>query len=267
MKSPHPATPAVICKSPRWALYEELCSRIPDDLQVEGVLVGQHWTLVKSAIGVGIAMTPPESRLHSMPDLDRYIGTKIGNMAELSKSWNPLDAALGVAAMNAYFNTPPTIRRHWRVAPGKQKNESVFIAMKNEVAGSKVAVIGHFPDLDELARVCLLSILERNPRQGDYPDPACEYILHDQKYLFMTGVTLTNKTLPRLLELGSASRMVLVGPSAPLAPLWFEKGLFMLAGTIVTDAGELWKHVALGGDRSIFRHGARTIKLKVEDIR
>jgi uncharacterized protein (DUF4213/DUF364 family) len=81
----------------------------------------------------------------------------------------------------------------------------------------------------------------------------------------MTGVTLTNKTLPRLMELGARAQMVLVGPSVPLAPLWFGKGIAFLAGTAVLEAERLWKHVALGGDRSIFQHGAHTVKLTPGD--
>ena len=44
--------------SSKWELYDQLISLIPDDLVVDDVLVGIHWTLVRSA-GVGVAMTPP----------------------------------------------------------------------------------------------------------------------------------------------------------------------------------------------------------------
>ena len=33
----------------------------------------------------------------------------------------------------------------------------------------------------------------------DFLDSACEYILPEQDFVFITGMTLTNKTLPRLL--------------------------------------------------------------------
>jgi uncharacterized protein (DUF4213/DUF364 family) len=61
--------------------------------------------------------------------------------------------------------------------------------------------------------------------------------------------------------------MVLVGPSVPLTPLWFCKGIALLAGTVVVEPDRLWKHVALGGDRSIFQHGAHTLKLTSLDTR
>lgn len=251
--------------SSKWELYDQLISLIPDDLMVDDVLVGIHWTLVRSA-GVGVAMTPPHGSL-SISGAGAFKGRRLRDLAAFVKSWQPYEAALGVAAINAYVNAPTTMIKVWKAQPESQVNESVFVTMKTELAKKKVTVVGHFPDLVELATVCRLSILERNPQDGDLPDPACEYILEDQDFLFMTGVTLTNKTLPRLMELGHNTRMVLVGPSVPLTPLWFGKGIASLAGTTVIDADKIWQHVAQGGDRSIFKQGARMVKLHPADVR
>jgi uncharacterized protein (DUF4213/DUF364 family) len=253
--------------SPRWAIYNELLSTIPADATVEDILVGAHWTMVRSNLGLGLAMSPPMSGVPHLPGLEGFLGGELRRLAALAKSWHPVEAALGVAALNAYFNAPGTMQGTWKPAPNDQPNESVFVTMKSALAGKRVTVVGHFPDLDQVAEVCELSILERNPQPGDFPDPACEYILHDQDYLFMTGVTLINKTLPRLLELGSRARVALVGPSVPLSPLWFGKGVSLLAGTVVVEPERLWKHVALGADRSVFRYGAHTVKLVPDDVR
>ena len=60
--------------------------------------------------------------------------------------------------------------------------------------------MGHFPLVEkQLGRKCSLSILEREPEGADFLDSACEYILPEQDFVFITGMTLTNKTLPRLL--------------------------------------------------------------------
>jgi hypothetical protein len=251
--------------SPKWELYDQLIALIPGDLIVEDALVGIHWTLVRSS-GVGVAMTPPEG-YHSFSGAGGFKGRKLRELAALVKSWHPLEAALGVAAINSYVNAPSTMAKVWKTQPESQVNESVFVVMKPVLAGKKVTVVGHFPDLDELAAVCRLSILERNPQDGDFPDPACEYILEDQDFLFMTGVTLTNKTLPRLMELGRTARMVLVGPSVPLTPFWFGKGIASLAGTSVIDTDSVWQHVAQGGERSIFKQGAHMVKLYPHDVR
>ncbi len=250
--------------SPKWKLYDDLISLIPEDLMVKEVLIGIHWTMVRS-IGVGLSMTQPGPR--SIPAAGGFAGIPLRKLAALVKSWHPHEAALGLAAINSYINAPAVIVKQWKTDPASQPNESVFLYMKPRLAGKKVTVVGHFPDLDQLKGVCSLSILERNPVEGDFPDPACEYILDDLDYLFITGVTIINKTLPRLLELGRHARIVLVGPSVPLSPFWFEWGISSLAGTTVTDADGIWNHVAQGGDKSIFKEGARMFKLSPQDAR
>jgi hypothetical protein len=250
--------------SSKWELYDQLIALIPEDLIVEDVSIGIHWTMVRS-VGVGLSMTQPGP--HSIPDAGRFTGRRLRELAALVKSWHPHEAALGVAAINSYVNAPAIMNKNWNIDPVSQPNESVFGVMKETLTGKKVTVVGHFPDLDQLKSVCSLSILERNPQEGDFPDPACEYILDDQDFLFMTGVTLINKTLPRLIELGHNARIVLVGPSIPLTPLWFSKGIASLAGTSVIDTDKVWNHVAQGGDKSIFKEGAHMVKLYPKDVR
>jgi uncharacterized protein (DUF4213/DUF364 family) len=83
--------------------------------------------------------------------------------------------------------------------------------------------------------VCELSILEKRPIPGDYPDSACEFLLPTQDFVFATGVTLINKTFPRLLALSRKTAFILVGPSVPLAPFLFDYGVRDLQGFVVTD--------------------------------
>lgn len=76
--------------------------------------------------------------------------------------------------------------------------------------------------------ICDLVVLERRPLPGDYPDPASEYLLSDWEYVFITGTTIINKTLPRLLELCRGSKIILTGPSTPLTPALFRHGIDVL---------------------------------------
>ena len=83
-------------------------------------------------------------------------------------------------------------------------------------ARQKVAVVGHFPMLSKYSDICqLLSERGRNPAtirfglRGSFAAAG---------HCFITGVTMTNKTLPRLLQLSKDAYVVMVGPSVPLAP-------------------------------------------------
>lgn len=88
-----------------------------------------------------------------------------------------------------------------------------------------------------------------------------------QDYVFVTAVTLVNKTLPRLLQLSRHAFVTLVGPSTPLTPLLFREGISQLAGTVVVDEEQIWHNVAEGGERSIFQVGARMITVTPADAK
>ena len=125
-----------------------------------------------------------------------------------------------------------------------------------------MAVIGHFRGLDELARVSQLTILERRPQPGDAPDPACEVILPEAEFVFITATTLINKTLPRLLQLCPQAFVVLVGPTTPLTPKWFDLGVDMIAGLLIDDVPSVWKIVQEGGQHAFFDHGTRMVQIE-----
>jgi uncharacterized protein (DUF4213/DUF364 family) len=248
-----------------WNLYDRLIEGIPPDLRVKQCVVGVHWTVIHSE-GVGIAMTPPDGE-KGLSIAGSIAGMSVREVALLSKSWKALEAALGVAAINSYYNAPTTLTRSWGDITKLQSSVSVFTEICSKVKGKKVTVVGHFPDLAQLQSICNVSILERKPQPGDLPDPACEYILPKQDYVFMTGVTFINKTMPRLLELSQGAQIVLVGPSVPLSPVFMKYGVSLLAGTVVLENTRVCAHVAEGGDRSIFRNGAMMLRLSGENFK
>jgi len=241
-----------------WELYDQLIAGIPEDLMVERCQVGLHWILTESA-GTGMAMTPTEG----MPRhaIGRIAGKTVREVAAFSKSWNFLEAAIGISAMNSWYNAPSTLAQNWASGHDALSDVNLFEEWEGRLAGKRVAVIGHFPGLEALAKTSILSILERKPLAGDFPDPACEYLLPSQDCVIATGTTLMNKTLPRLLTLSAGAEFALTGPTTPLSPILFDHGVTQLAGSVVADAETVWDHVAEGGDRSVFRHGTRMLRL------
>jgi len=243
-----------------WGIYDELIASLPTDLKVEEFLAGLNWFLVRSKAGVGMTMTPREG-IPYLSLMGKTAGMSVKEGAQLVKSWNFYDAAMGLAAINSVSNAPETVEKTFRIKLEEQPKENVFEWMKEQLRGKKVAVIGHFRDLEALAPICQLSILERCPLDGDYPDPACEYILPQQDYVFITATTLINKTLPRLLELSRNAYVALVGPSAPLNPRLFKYGIDMLAGTVIVDGRQAWDFIQEGGNYQFFDHGAQMVKV------
>jgi uncharacterized protein (DUF4213/DUF364 family) len=59
---------------------------------------------------------------------------------------------------------------------------------------------------------------------------------------------------------------VLVGPSVPLTPLWFDLGVHMLVGTVVTDPSRLWQTVQEGDILQVFRNGAARVHVCADNV-
>lgn len=243
-----------------WKIFDELIEAIPPDLKIDRCLVGLHWVLVKSA-GIGMAVTPHEYETRTGL-AGKITGMRVRELAAYIKSWHGIEAALGLAAINSVLNKPGKVENEFGIKIAEQKNISIFNSMKEEIRGKKVAFIGHFKGLEDIEGICDLVVLERRPLLGDYPDPACEYLLSDREYVFITGTTIINKTLPRLLELCRGSKIILTGPSTPLTPLLFRHGIDVLAGTIVTDEVMFWQLIKEGGFRKLFKNSVRLINVQ-----
>jgi hypothetical protein len=242
-----------------WEIYDTLIQAVPGDSIVEACLCGLHWFAVRSA-GLGLAMTPREGDA-CLPRAGEMAGMRTRDLAALVKSWNFHEAALGLAAINSALNARTSLGRSAASCLAPHRDEDVFTCLLDEFRGKKVAVVGHFRNLERVQAVCDLSILERLPQPGDFPDPACEWILPEQDYVILTATTLINKTLPRLLELSRNARVVLAGPSTPLTPELFPFGIDMLGGLVVEDEAKVWSVVQEGGQHQIFRSGSRMVKL------
>jgi hypothetical protein len=168
---------------------------------------------------------------------------------------------MGLAAINSALNARPAALQNCGTRLDETKTQDVFTFLFEELRGKRVAVVGHFQNLERLSAICELSILERKPADGDLPDPACEYILPQQDVVIMTATTLINKTMPRLLALSRNARVVVAGPSTPLHPLMFDHGIDLLGGLIVDDEPSLWRAVAEGGREALFTQGGRMVKV------
>lgn len=235
-----------------WEVYERLLADVPAGPRIAECTCGLVWTLVQAETGAaGIALTFADGVFSSaLPGT--LGGLAWRDLAAGVTNWNLFEAGLGTAALNAHFNDRARVEALLGHAVDEGEQRGVFALLAERFAGGRVAVVGHFPDLSPFAQACELTILERRPRDGDLPDQACEYVLPRQDCVCITGSAFTNKTLPRLLELSRHAYVALVGPSVPLSALWFEYGVDLLAGSVVTDAESVRKAVEEGAHRGVF---------------
>lgn len=213
-----------------FALYDLLIEGIHTDAVVTNTLMGECWTAVETAGHFGMAMTTPVDTAPRMLGGD-YAGMQLKELAAAAKSWNLEEAGFGMAAVNAFYNTPEKLGLLGAYEPFEN-----YCTDGVDLKDKRIGVIGHLnmpSSVYEQAKEVL--ILERNPRPRDYPDSACDFLLPACDVVIMTASTLVNKTLPHLLELCKNAYTILAGPSCPMCPGLLELGIDRIAGLVITD--------------------------------
>ncbi|SEI93408.1 hypothetical protein SAMN04244579_02501 [Azotobacter beijerinckii] len=222
------------------------------DEPVGRVCLGLNWTLAEVGDGLGFAFSPRQ-----VPRTLSWAGTLGGQASDRLcpwlLSWDTAEAAVGLAVVNAGINrSSPCLRQAQPLLGEVPGHLRVFAHFRPQLDGQKVAVIGHYPGLETLWHDFPYWCFERQPQDGDLPDAAVEYLLPEADWVFITASSLANKTLPRLLELSSRARVVLMGPSLPWIYEWRRFGVNYLAGVRVQDARAAHQVVAEGGGTRLF---------------
>ena len=218
--------------------YEVLLEGMKDsDLTVKRIVHGISWTAAELSNGnAGVAMhTEGESRHRQMDDLT---GLNIQTAAESVLSWNMEEANEGMAVINAFYNTTENRAAHETDSGQRLRDKGALAGL--ELTDKKVVFVGHLVGhsgiTEELLQPCReWHVLEREPKEGDYPDSACEFLIPDSDIVVITGSASMNKTMPRLLELARKATVVLAGPSVPMCPNLFSLGVDRLYGSIIED--------------------------------
>ena len=197
--------------------YDVLLDTLPADspLTVARIVRGVSWTaavLSDGRCGVGMHTTG-ESFPRRFETLE---GLPLRLAAEALLSWNFEEASEGMAVINAWYNTAA----HGE-ALGCGYTESALTGL--DLSGRTVGFVGHLVRHSGITEELLSPakawyIMEREPKPGDYPDSACEYLLPECDLVVVTGSAAINKTMPRILELSRNAEIVLTGPSVTLCP-------------------------------------------------
>lgn len=220
-------------------LYDVLIEAIRSDAPVTCALMGQCWTAVETEGYFGMAMTTP---VDTAPTIltGEYIGKSLKELARACKSWNLREAGFGMAAVNAYYNTPAQLE-----ALGAYEPFDNYCTDGLDLLGKHIGVVGHLNMPKSIyEQAASVRILERSPRPGDYPDSACDWLIPQCDVVIMTASTLVNKTLPHLLELCKDAYTILAGPSCPMCPQLLELGIDRIAGLVITDVAGMKEKIA-----------------------
>lgn len=212
-------------------LYQDLANGV-GDAPAARVLVGFNWTMVQGPDGIGLAQTPERGTPGCRAAEGGWHGRPLNQLAALVHSLDPVQAAVGVAAINAHYN-------RFDLVAQDLNGLDVLTGCERPV------VVGAFPGLTQ--RLPGARVIDRQPGPGQFPAEAAEWLLPDADGIVITASTLANRSLPHLLRLVESAPVALVGPGAPLTPRLFEYGITALSGLIVTDADGIARAVAEGG--------------------
>lgn len=233
---------------------EDLLGSLEADAPVRRVLVGAFWTAVL------LDTEPPRCGLAStlrgqahedgspVPEAGRLLEASGRELAQLLCSARSLEASIGMAALNALLEVDEE--------SCAEINAAEVILERG--AGRQVAVVGHFPFVEQVRQAASACwIVEQHPRAGDLPAAQAAEVLPLADVVALTGTSLINHTFEGLVQLCRPDSFVLLlGPSAPLSPIFFERGVDTVSGTRVTDPDRVLRSVAQGATfRQIKRAG------------
>jgi uncharacterized protein (DUF4213/DUF364 family) len=148
-------------------------------------------------------------------------------LALLARSENPLEAGIGIAAINSLIDV--------NEQDAVEINASEVLMKRG--AGKNVALVGHFPFIPRVRTVTKnLWVIEQHPGKDEHPARSAAEFIPQADVVAITGSALINHTLDNLLELCRPEALVLIlGPSTPLSPVMFDRGATIIAGARVVD--------------------------------
>ncbi len=248
-------------------IYERLLERALSrgrGRRVVDVRIGLGYTAVAlDNHSIGLAYTPLENKegCNILPQEVVFHERPADLVAKHFLSPNLIEAAVGLATINAILNTP---RDNFLIG-----DPLSLIELGPE---DKIAMIGFFEPLVKKikGRVQELWVFEKS--EGRFSEAMSE--LEMAEYLpkatiaIITSVTLINKTLEEILELlENIKECILLGPSTPLLPeIFHDKKVTMLSGLVVKDP-EILKVVSEAKGTKAFGPYVNKVNLKVFSTR
>ncbi|MEM4576570.1 MAG: DUF364 domain-containing protein [Candidatus Nezhaarchaeales archaeon] len=223
------------------------------EIRAEKVIIGLGYTCVLTENGyIGLCQT----LLGELNVRCCRIGNKAGTLAgskmrdlvELSKSWDLGERIVGVASINALSAPYIAESKGVKLLKGNLVN---YIDLRK---GDLVVMVGNMRPFKEPIKEkgCNLIVLERSPHLMDddtFPDLAAEDVVPKADVLIISGTSIANGTIDRLLKLAKRAREIaLTGPSASACPkVLFDNGITVIGCVRVLEPFMVVKVVSEGG--------------------
>jgi len=241
----------------------ELLAALDSDATVRDMRIGAFWTAVvieregQRCCGLASALRSEDhhqSGHFPVRNAGALLSRSAGELASLIDSDSLLEASVGMATINALLRVDE--------AACVELNAEEVIRQRG--AGKRVALVGHFPFIRRLRPdVGKMWVLEMRPGPGDLPAEAASEVIPQADVVAITSTSLINRSFEGLLALCRPDAfLLLLGPSTPLSPLLFERGVDILSGSLVDDTDGVLRLVSQGATfQQIHRQGVRLVTM------
>jgi len=240
---------------------EEIRSAVAniDRIKAANVIIGAGYTGVSLSSGhLGLAHSLLSEQTLGCCELTKRAGYLAGSsafeLAGLALSWDMRSRVVGVATLNALSQL--SLGSYADRISTRLGDIVDHLAVRDD---DVVAVVGNMaPTVERLrAKAKEVYVLERNLDLRDdetLPDTAAEEVIPESDVVLITGTSIVNGTVDRLLELSKNAREVaLVGATAGLPPtVLFRHGATAVGTVKVTDADRAMRIIAEGGGTPSF---------------
>ncbi|MCF8128387.1 MAG: DUF364 domain-containing protein [Deltaproteobacteria bacterium] len=212
------------------SILDDLISILNFDATVKDIRQGIFHTGVLTR-NCGLAATLPRDALRQEPPMIKEPGFLLDKnpreLVQLAYSRSILEAAIGMAAINSLLE----IEEDGCI----ELNAGILIKEKGR--DKNIAVVGHFPFIPQIREIAKeVWVMEKNPKEGDLPEPEADELIPQADLVAITGTALTNHTLDHLLGLCSpGAYVILLGDTAPLSSVLFDCGVNAISGTMVAN--------------------------------
>jgi hypothetical protein len=180
-----------------WKLYDDLCVGIPSGITIDNCSIGDIWTAVRANGNIGIARTL-ERPADAADFAARYAGRYLRDTGNHMQWHTLIEASVGVAALNAWYNTAARVK-------GLSGN-----ATPGTLAG-RVAYVGDYAKEDVFPMP-----------SGPVFDAGPYKALAVYDSVVIASEALITRALPGLLDIVSeGGNVVLEGYSLPASALFF----------------------------------------------
>ncbi len=216
-------------------IIEAILDSIKKDYAISKVAFGLRFNAVISrccGISSRLMRETPPSPVENMNGLTAV------ELAHWALSEEVAKSSIGIAAINSLIEIDED--------NCSQQNASEIIEAHGK--NKNISVIGHFPFTERLKSIAKnLWVMEKNKRPGDFSAEDAEKFLPMSDVVAISGTTLINHTVEKLLDLCPEKSVVLIlGGSTPLSPVLFDFGIDYLSGCKIIDANRIVELIKSG---------------------